>query len=582
MSDERSRVTRSQGPTQNEWEELRPIIERHYKHENKTENQVRRILLEEHGVPITTKMFKQHVRKWRLDKKFKRREMIFSLRKIQQRKTAGKATRITIRGELLTEMRLNYYFKRRPMTTAEQLETEANASTPSDLDYATPRDDTSTDDAATVIDSPAASPFTPQSPVSLDISSIIKSPSDQDLGATITDVVPYRAPSRNSPSDHSNPQRWSLHYTLSPQETFLRQLYEHVRLTTGGEIVKSHRRTKFDTSSILRASGWFDPFLNNAVEAERMGERDVANAIMKRCADVVAAEVEGYFPDMCVLEMVEIVHYLQLRRCQQLQLHFMYALYDSVTNRLGQFHPLVELLCSATKGYTCSISSTLIPTMLDFLDAHTKSDVSLNTLLPLFAFQELRSIDTMPRDLLMHAQQSSHQRCEHCTEAMDRSPFVSQAFRSWAHRQFISLLNDVWVEPDAQQSAFHAIRRSRVWRYIWKFPDMATRRQELQKMTFKQRFWAVAKICFELVTRSIERIFLNCHDELSAYDYVSSLVRQSRIGLEEDEIMPLWTDKGESSLFDMELHTPEQCEHATCGRVKRSLQYWVGEQLCCV
>lgn len=46
-------IRRSQGPSQDEWERIRPVVERLYKHENKTENEVRRILLEQHDMAIT-------------------------------------------------------------------------------------------------------------------------------------------------------------------------------------------------------------------------------------------------------------------------------------------------------------------------------------------------------------------------------------------------------------------------------------------------------------------------------------------------------------------------------------------------
>ena len=70
----------------------------------------------------------------------KRHEMIFAARKIQQRTDDGKKTRVEIRGEVLTEVKLEYYFKRRPLSTIEQNELLIEEpTTPSDLEYATPR-----------------------------------------------------------------------------------------------------------------------------------------------------------------------------------------------------------------------------------------------------------------------------------------------------------------------------------------------------------------------------------------------------------------------------------------------------------
>lgn len=53
MDRNKLRIIRTQGPTQAEWEELRPIIEKLYKHENKTEGDVRRILLDQYRFSVT-------------------------------------------------------------------------------------------------------------------------------------------------------------------------------------------------------------------------------------------------------------------------------------------------------------------------------------------------------------------------------------------------------------------------------------------------------------------------------------------------------------------------------------------------
>ena len=184
----------------------------------------------------------------------------------------------------------------------------------------------------------------------------------------------------------------------------------------------------------------------------------------------------------------------------------------------------------------------------------------------------------------MHALPVTGERCNKCTATIEQSPFNTQAFRSWAARQFVNLLNDVWVEPHNDQSAeWHSMRRSRVWRYIFKYPHMAERREILQKMPFKQRFWAVAKICFELVSKNIERIFLECHNFFPAAEHVSNLIQQSsrKIGLEEDEIQPLCTDTQETSILDTQIHGPGKCDDDTCKQVRKAVIYWIGNDLCC-
>lgn len=534
-------------------------------------------------------MFKQHIRKWKLDKKLKRREMVFAIRKVQQRKAKGKETRIVIRNEQLTEAKLHYYFKRRPLSTAEEEELEQSPTTPSDLDYATPRSDDQEMEAECNMNEeplPTILPRRPSPPISTteNCNQLVKRRPVSPLSSLFYDSPQVVVEASSFIENTIHPQSWSVYYDLNPQESFLRQLYEHVGLATGGQIAKLERKTKFDTTSILRASGWFDEHLTDAIEAERSGRQNQAQIIIKRCANIVAAEVEGYFPDMCVLEMVEIVHFLQVRHAQQLQLDFMFNLYDGVCARLGQFHPLVELLCSATRGYDSSLSASLIPTMLDYLDAHSGNGVSLNLLLPLFAFQQLRLIDAMPREILMHAFSPSDKTCDYCTRAIDQSAFVSQPFRAWAARQFINLLNDIWVEPHTDQSAvWHSTWRSRVWRYIYKYPHMSNRREQLEKMPFKQRFWAVAKICFELVTRNIEKVFLERNNFFPPVEHVSNLIQQSsrKTGLEEEEIWPLCMETKETSLLDSEIHGPDQCREDLCKEARLSVRYWVGEDLCC-
>lgn len=53
MNYDKARVVRTQGPSQAEWEQLRPVIEQLYRTENKTENEVRKILLDKHNFSVT-------------------------------------------------------------------------------------------------------------------------------------------------------------------------------------------------------------------------------------------------------------------------------------------------------------------------------------------------------------------------------------------------------------------------------------------------------------------------------------------------------------------------------------------------
>lgn len=514
--------------------------------------------------------------------------MIFAARKIQQRKDAGMQTKVRIRGEVLTEVKLEYYFKRRPLSTIEQNELLVEEpTTPSDLEYGSPR--------SVSPDGLEDEKFEPEE----DVETVSKTDDTPQL-ALVTiprhEVEDKTPPTSQVPekddfeldlssfmADAFKPQDGMFSLNLSPQEEFVARLYEHVRLRNSGETFSLQKRERFDTTGILRAAGWFDEHLQFAVKAEQQNNQTLARHIINRCADIVAGEVNGYFPDTVIFEMVEIVHYLQLRNASALQLSFMYSLYDKVSSKLGQFHPLVELLCAMTKGYTTTLSASLIPTTLDFLD-QTPGSASLSILLPLFAFQGLRTIDTMPRELILHTTRWADTRCDRCQAAFENSPFTSQPFRSWAARQFLNFLNDIWVEPVTDQnSAWHSMMRSRVWRYTWKYPSMTEKREALQNMTFKQRFWAVAKLCLELVTRMIEVVFLECHNFFSPSEHIHNIITESRrTGLKEDEIRPLWRTEEEISLFDMDIIAMKRSNPQVGEQIKRSVRYWVGEDLCCI
>ncbi len=518
--------------------------------------------------------------------------MLFAIRIIGRRKASGKSTRVVIRGDHITEPQINQYFRRRPLSTNERCLRDATPATPPDLEYSTPES------------SPVGSPV--DSLPLIDDAHVILAPRslsteglsrEANVTSSIQGALLHTPPSIHwlqtskeaqlhaFGSGHENPGTWALMYDLSPDEAFLRHLYEHVRLSATGTLSQLERKSTFRSSSILRAAGWYDARLESAIEAEDRGRSYNARTILKSCAGVVIAEVDGYFPDMCVLEMVEILHFLKLRHYRQLELDFMFDLYDSLSSRLGQFHPLVELLCSAARGYACSMSSSLIPTLLDFLEAHSTGDVSLNQLLPLFAFQGLRAINTMPSDLLMHTLSQARPLCNTCSALFKNSPFQSHDLRLWAARQYVNLLIDIWVEPCVDQtSLWHAIQRSRVWRHTWKYPRLGERQQELRRMNFKNRFWAVAKLCLELVTHNVEKIFLECHDELPANVYVDRLALASsrKVGLDEDEIQPLCTQAQKTSVFELQVHTAGNCKHDLCMRVNSSLKYWVGTNLCCL
>ncbi|KUJ14540.1 uncharacterized protein LY89DRAFT_736571 [Mollisia scopiformis] len=122
------------GPSNDDWERHRPLIRRLYVDEKKKLKEVATIMAQQ-GHNATTKMYKDRITKWKLDKKHKEADMLAILRKKAQRERIGKETRIRVRGQLLTMQQVHDYFKRKKNTRAPAL---YDAPTPSDVSCRTP------------------------------------------------------------------------------------------------------------------------------------------------------------------------------------------------------------------------------------------------------------------------------------------------------------------------------------------------------------------------------------------------------------------------------------------------------------
>ena len=83
-------------------------------------------------------MYKSRIRKWQIDKKHKRHEMLFATKVIEKRRREGKSTQITIRGQDIAEADVRKYFKRLKTSTASDAANAENAPTPPELSYGTP------------------------------------------------------------------------------------------------------------------------------------------------------------------------------------------------------------------------------------------------------------------------------------------------------------------------------------------------------------------------------------------------------------------------------------------------------------
>ena len=104
------RVTRTEGPTQDQWEIHRVTISRLYRREKL--RKVREIMRRDHGFEASEKMYKTRVRHWGLDKKAKADEMAHALRIIERRKVEGKSTYIVIRERKVDDAAVSKYFRR--------------------------------------------------------------------------------------------------------------------------------------------------------------------------------------------------------------------------------------------------------------------------------------------------------------------------------------------------------------------------------------------------------------------------------------------------------------------------------------
>lgn len=87
---------------------------------------------------IRPKMYKIRIVKWGFNKKRKNNEMVFAVRKVAQRRREGKATKLSIRGKDVSELQVEKYFRRRPISAYPSIDDENDPPTPEGLRYSTP------------------------------------------------------------------------------------------------------------------------------------------------------------------------------------------------------------------------------------------------------------------------------------------------------------------------------------------------------------------------------------------------------------------------------------------------------------
>jgi hypothetical protein len=139
-------------PTAADWERHRPLIKRLYADEGMKLKEVVAIMASQYGHNATSicqshacnhyqltycsfKMYKDRIKKWRLDKKNKEGDMLAILRKKTEREAVGKSSSFRVRGQPVTIEEVYHYFKRKKNMRDQEA---YNAPTPSDVSCRTP------------------------------------------------------------------------------------------------------------------------------------------------------------------------------------------------------------------------------------------------------------------------------------------------------------------------------------------------------------------------------------------------------------------------------------------------------------
>ncbi|KAI0203387.1 Clr5 domain-containing protein [Astrocystis sublimbata] len=98
-----------------EWAVQKDIIKRLYLDENKTLDEVRRIMADENHFHATPSMYKKRIRAWHFSKKLEEDDVLEVLQQKLERKAAGEASHdLVIRGRVVRNQRLRRFLERRP------------------------------------------------------------------------------------------------------------------------------------------------------------------------------------------------------------------------------------------------------------------------------------------------------------------------------------------------------------------------------------------------------------------------------------------------------------------------------------
>ncbi|KAI3320839.1 hypothetical protein HD806DRAFT_505134 [Xylariaceae sp. AK1471] len=129
-----------------EWAAQKDIIRKLYLVENKTLDEVRRIMADEHQFHATPSMYKKRIRSWRFSKKLQEDDVLDVLQQKLEKQAAGEnSPAFVIRGRLVKNQRIKRFLERRPETLARlqvnstSVSTIGSSRSPSEVSTEIPR-----------------------------------------------------------------------------------------------------------------------------------------------------------------------------------------------------------------------------------------------------------------------------------------------------------------------------------------------------------------------------------------------------------------------------------------------------------
>ncbi|RPB16380.1 hypothetical protein P167DRAFT_570614 [Morchella conica CCBAS932] len=211
-----------------DWEPQRENFTRLYFTDKYNLNDVRRIMAKDYRFYARPKQCKAAIAKWGLGKNLKRIKMLKMLRIQDDRKLAGKSTVFRFKGQRVKKETLKRGRKRYNGTgeAPEWHKLQPPVSTPSDVDYSTPRSSNSSDDSSSGSEGGAPSPIVYSKP---------SSPRENSIGGASPDQLSSIGDLEYSPHDVSLGQSNSAEETYPRHNLFIQEFTSSLSFPSLGE-----------------------------------------------------------------------------------------------------------------------------------------------------------------------------------------------------------------------------------------------------------------------------------------------------------------------------------------------------------